>query len=451
VLGDGSVVPAAFGRGPSPVVKHVFLIIKENRSFDQILGDLPGVERSQALTEYGEFVTPNTHALARRFSLGDNFYANSETSVDGHYGIDTGQINEFVLKTTPSSYAGKFTYDHFQTSPENLPKGGFIWDNAARHGVVTRVFGEGTYVVGLGPEQLGKGLDVGPSGLLQPGVRAATVTYDPTYPSQVNIQGSVPTSQGVALANTVFPFNDEGRVASFARSMRAFSAAGTMPQLNVLLLFDDHTDGYLPGHDTPEDKIAENDHALGEIVEMISRSPFWKDSAIFTAEDDTQGGQDHVDAHRTYGLVISPWTRSGHVTHVHSGFTSMLKTIDLILGLPPTSVQELSASSMADAFIDATGRPDLSPYSARPNNTWPERNPSPLAAPNPLARAAAELALRIPPGIDRGGALLPADIELGRAGAIRAGDPNVVVMPAASEHTLPDGSPEAVGDPAPGP
>jgi YVTN family beta-propeller protein len=444
-LGDGTVVPVAFGGGPSPAIKHVFLIIKENRPYDQVLGDLAGTERDQSLTFYGKFVTPNTHALASRFAVGDNFYALSSTSVDGHYSIDTGQINEFVLKTTPSSYAGKFPYDHFQTNPENLPQSGFIWDNAARHSVPTRVYGEGTYVVGVGPEQLAKSLPLTLGGLLQPALTATDVTYDPTYPSQINIQGMVPTSLGVQLANTIYPFNDEGRVAAFNRETALFNTVGVMPNLNVMILFDDHTDGYLPGHPSPEAHIAENDHALGEVVSTISQSSFWKDSAIFVVEDDTQSGQDHVDAHRTFGLVISPWANHSHVSHVHTSFSSMVKTIDLLLGLPPTSLQEMTATSMSDFFIGRGDRPDFTPYNTVPNNVFSAVNPLPLAAPNALSRAAAELAQRMPPGIDNGGDMLTADLLLGHQGALAAGDPNVIAQPHIVEHTLPAGSPPSVG------
>jgi len=446
LIGDGRVVPTHFGAAPSSAIKHVFLIIKENRPYDNELGDLAGTERDCAFTFYGEHVTPNTHALARRFSLGDNFYALSETSVDGHYSIDTGQINEFVLKTTPSSYAGKFPYDHFQTSPENIPQGGFIWDNAARHHVLTRVYGEGTYVVGIGPEQLGKNVNVTPAGLLQPAVTFGDVTYDPTYPSQVNLQGMVPTAQGVQLANTVYPFNDEGRVTAFRREMTAFNAAGVMPNLNVMLLFDDHTDGYLPGQPTPEAHIAENDHALGEIVDTISHSKFWKDSAIFVVEDDTQSGQDHVDAHRTFGLMISPWAKPGRVSHVHTSFSSMVKTIDLILGLPPTSIQEMTATSMADFFVGRGDARNTAPFTTLPNQVFGGKvNPLPLAAPNALSRQAAELAMLMPPGIDQAGELLTRDLIIGRAGALLAGDPDVIVPACGVEHTLPDGSPSPLG------
>jgi hypothetical protein len=267
------------------------------------------------------------------------------------------------------------------------------------------------------------------------------VTYDPTYPNQVNVQSQVPTSTGVAVANAVYPFNDEGRVTAFRREMALFNATGVMPNLNVMLLFDDHTDGYLPGHPSPEAHIAENDHALGEVVDTISHSQFWTDSAIFVTEDDTQSGQDHVDAHRSFGLVMSPWVSAGHVSHVHTSFSSMLKTINLLLGLPPTSIQEMTATSMSDFFIGSGGHPDFSPYSTLRNNVFNVTNPLPANAPNATARQAAELALLMPPGIDRGGELLTLDLILGRAGALAAGDPNVVPQPAIIEHTLPQGSP----------
>jgi hypothetical protein len=359
-----------------------------------------------------------------------------------------------VLKTTPSSYAGKFAFDVFQTQPENLPMPGFIWDNAGRHGVPTRVWGEGTYVVGAPPAQLGKGANTTPSGAVAPGIKAANVTYDPLYPSQVDIVDSLSAPSPVPIAvndaahqagNTVYPFNDEGRAAAFAREMTGFKAAGVMPNLNVMILFDDHTAGYLPGAKSPEDYVAENDHALGEIVDQISHSPFWKDSAIFVTEDDTQGGVDHVDAHRSFGLVISPYSKAGNVSHRHLSFSSITKTIDLLLGLPPTSSEELTATSLASDFIDASGSPDFSPYTVLPNTTTPVTNPSPAAATNPAQLEAATLALQISTKIDQGGGLAPRDLAIGRQGALAAHDPNVSDQPQIVEHTLPDGSP----DPAP--
>ena len=458
--GDGTVMPTHFGAGPSPVIKHVFLIIKENRTYDQVFGDVAGTERDQAVTAFPQKITPNAHAMAGRFGLGDNFYANSETSVDGHYSVDTGQINEFVLKTTPSSYAGKFAYDTFQTQPENLPMPGFLWDNAGRNGVPTRVWGEGTYVVGAPAAQLGKDPAVSPSGALTPGIKMANVTYDPLYPSQVDIAGSlnapspvpaVVNDVGHQAANTVYPSTTRGGRPRSPARWRGFKTAGVMPNLNVMILFDDHTAGYVPGAKSPEDYVAENDHALGEIVDQISHSPFWKDSAIFVTEDDTQGGVDHVDAHRTFGLVVSPYSKGG-VTNQHLSFSSITKTIDLLLGLPPTSSEELTASSLAGQFIDGSGHPDFSAYTALDNTTFQITNPTPDVATNPAQRQAAALSLQLPTHIDWGGELAPAVQAIGHQGALIAHDPNVVPQPQIVEHTLPDGAPTpAPSSPAPDP
>jgi hypothetical protein len=247
--------------------------------------------------------------------------------------------------------------------------------------------------------------------------------------------------------NTLYPYNDEGRATAFARDMTAFGSAGAMPQLNVMILFDDHTAGYLPGASSPEDYVAENDHALGEVVQSISHSKFWNDSAIFVTEDDTQGGVDHVDAHRSFGLVISPWAKRGGLSHQHMSFSSMNKTIDLLLGLPPTSTEELTASSMASDFVSASGLPDFTPYTALPNTTFPVTNPTAAQATNPAQQQAAALALTIPQGIDQGGELAPEDEALGRIGALVAGDPNVVAQPNVSQQTLPNVDPT----PAPAP
>ena len=445
-LGDGSVVPTTFGSPPSSKIKHVFIIIKENRTFDQELGDVPGVERDQSLVTFGQNITPNLHQLATRFAtVNDNFYANSEVSIDGHFSVDTGQVNEFLQKVTSSNYAGKFPYGAWDTLVENLPQGGFIWNNAARNKVTTRVYGEGTYVVGVAPELLAAGDTTDPTGKASPALFAGGVQYDPRYPSQVNIQGSDPTG----TLETLSPYNDENRADVFAQDMEAFTAAsanGTadpLPQLNVMILFDDHGNGAIAGAPTPERETAENDHALGRVISSLSRTPFWKDSAVFITEDDTQGGQDHVDAHRTIGLAVSPWVKKGYVSNQHMSFSSIQKTADLILGLPPTSLQEMTASSMADDFISASQQPDLSPYTTIPNPTVPETNHSVATALNADERAAAQLALSIPPGIDNGGSALPADERLLRQGELQAGDPNVVTEPAVTEHTLPTTSPAA--------
>lgn len=459
-LGDGTVVPTSYGSPPSDKIKHVFLIIKENRTFDQELGDFAGAERDQSLVNYGRNITPNLHALTAQFANGDNFYATSEVSIDGHYAVDTGQINEFLQKVTSSNYAGKYPYGEWDTLPENLPKGGFIWNNAARNKVSARIYGEGTYVVGVAPEELGKSTAApDAAGQVSPATFATGVQYDTRYPSQVDLTAPIvnpissndPTGQAHdAIRTQVAPYDDEYRAKVFSQDMQAFSAAAAagagdsaLPQLNVMILFDDHGNGDFPGKHTPETETAENDHALGEVVSTISGSPFWGSSAVFVTEDDTQGGQDHVDAHRTFGLVASPWVRHGSMSHQHESFSSITKTTDLILGLPPTSLQEMTASSLASDFISAHGSPDLTPYAVQPNQVVTQLNRSVSDARNPTEKAAAELAQRVPQGIDAGGDILPAVEALQRQGLLQAGDPNVVAQPSIQEHTLAAGSPVA--------
>lgn len=437
--GDGYVVPTAYGQPASDKIKHVFLIIKENRSYDQIFGDEPGTESDNRYASYGRFDTPNAHGLARQFALSDNYYATTETSTQGHVAIDTGQVNEFVDKLTPSQYANKLPYGSFDTLPENLPEGGFIWNNAARHGVHTTVFGEGTFVVGVPPTLLGRSPTRTPLGQLLPGAQAnAFTTFYAPYPSQVNLVNNAGPLKGPL--ETAVPYSDEGRADAFAT---AVATGNVVSQLNVMILFDDHLSGDIVGAPTPEREIAENDHALGRIVSTISGSPYWKDSAVFVTEDDTQGGQDHVDAYRTLALVASPYAKTGYVSHNHTSFSSMTKTINLLLGLPPTSLQEMTSTTMADSFVGAgAGHP--APFVTLANNTQPATNAPITEASNPQLREAARLTVDLPAGIDRGGALLPQINRLMQAGQLAAGDPNVIAPVNVIRRTLPVGSPAAV-------
>lgn len=437
--GNGYVVPTAYGQSASTKVKHVFLIIKENRSYDQVFGDQPGTESDGRYASYGRFDTPNSHSIADHFALSDNYDATTETSTQGHLAIDTGQVNEFVDKLTPSQYANKLPYGSFDTLPENLPEGGFVWNNAGRHGVHSTIFGEGTFVVGASPALLGQSPSQLPSGQLIPGVQSdGFTTYYAPYPSQVNPVGSTGPAKGPL--ETAFPYNDEGRADAF---QRAVTTGNVISQLNVMILFDDHTNGDIAGAPTPEREIAENDHGLGRVLSTLSHSQYWKDSAVFVTEDDTQGGQDHVDAYRTLALVASPWAKRGYVSHVHTSFSSMTKTINLLLGLPPTSLQEMTATSMADSFL-SNGAPDQTPFTTLPNNTQPATNAPVAAAPNAQLREAARLSLTLPRGIDRGGDVLPQILALDHAGKLAAGDPNVRPTSRVVRHTLPSGSPVAV-------
>jgi hypothetical protein len=209
-------------------------------------------------------------------------------------------------------------------------------------------------------------------------------------------------------------------------------AAGSMPSFQYLILPRDHTDGYAPGQPTPETFMAENDHATGEIVDSLSHSAFWHDTAVFVVEDDTQDGQDHVDSHRVTQITIGPYVRHGYISHVHQSMYSLQKTIDLILGVPPVSSQEVTATSMADYF---TATPKLDPYTTRPESVVPATNPPYPPAGNAALHQAAALQATIPPVEDPGPALSRV-LELVHTGEAAMGSTNVQPTPNIQQHTL---------------
>jgi YVTN family beta-propeller protein len=416
-----AVVPPAYGT-QSAVIKHVVFILKENRTYDQILGDLPGTERDQSLAAYSGKVTPNAHRVASQFAVADNFYTTSQSSTDGHFLYGTGHENEFTQKTVPSTQANAFQGSAgtiVNTSAENLPIGGFLWHNAARSGISTRIYGEADYLIGLGPNDTPvPAVDVtNPTAI--GALHNTKVSFSPTYPT--NLQSGM----------------DEQRADDIQRELNAFDAAGTMPSLSYLALPDDHTDGATPGRPTPETFISQNDHALGRIVDAFSHSSFWPSTVIFVTEDDTQGGQDHVDAQRTVLLAAGPNVRRGYVSHLHHSTASLLKTIDLLIGAPPTSLQELEATPMTDMFQPQT---QLDPrFTAVPREVSDGTNPSAATAANADLRAAALLQEQVPQGLDKGGGLLPQVLALAHRGAAAAGDSAIPATPAVMQHTLPSG------------
>ena len=430
---SGGVLPTSYGTGPSADIQHVVFVLKENRTYDQVFGDLAGTERDQSLAPYSGQVTPNQHALAKQFGIGESYYTSALTSYDGHYLSDTGEINEFATKVNPSSYAGKFDPDNLITNPENLPQGGFLWNNLARAGISFKIYGEATYLVGLGPTALNA--PNSPTNPLPPAFYALGGSpyggFSATYPSQITFERPV-TGGGNS---------DEDRADDFLRDLTQFDTTGVMPSYLQLTLPDDHTRGAAPGAPTPETFVAENDHALGRIVDGLSNSQFWGNTLVIVTEDDTQDGQDHVDASRTFALLAGGHVKRGYVSPTHHSITSVLKTVNLALGAPPTSLGELTATSMAD-YLSPTV--DLTPYDTRPMEVTPATNPPRGQAGNAQLARAQQLQADVPPGIDRGGAALAEVLRTQAAGAAAAGDPNVPPTPDVQEHTLPAGSPEPV-------
>jgi DNA-binding beta-propeller fold protein YncE len=335
----GSPIPRVVG-GSSPI-KHVFYVIRENRSYDQILGDLAQGNGDPALTLFGNDVTPNAHALSQNFVLFDNFYVDADVSYNGHSYSTAAYSTDFVEKMWQTMYANRGGLylgegGGFMRTPFGnvaAPPGGYIWDYAQRAGVSVRSYGE--YVQHLSKSANG---DV---------VAAETVP---------GLKGLVAPS----YAGWDLDITDGKRVDNWLAEFRAYEQNGNLPQLSIIRLPNDHTNGTKAGAPTPRAMVADNDLALGRLVEAISSSAvYWKDSAVFVLEDDAQSGPDHVDSHRSVLLVASPFARRAAVDHTFYTTSGVLRTIELTLGLPPMSQYDAAATPMYNAF---SGAPNLSAY-----------------------------------------------------------------------------------------
>ncbi len=325
----GNPIPRKVG-DPSPI-KYVIYIVKENRTFDQVLGDLGRGNGDPSLCIFGDDVTPNHHAFARDFVTLDNFYVESEVSADGHEWSMAAYATDFVEKTWPLSYghgSAKFPYPAEGVFPIATPAGGYLWDRAAESGVSYRSYGEFTTSPKNG--QPGKAKVKGLEGHFD----SEYHTFDMGYP-------------------------DVKRAERFISELHRFEKEGDMPRLQIVRLPNDHTSGASPGKPTPVAHVADNDLAFGMLVEAVSKSKFWAQTAIFVVEDDAQNGPDHVDAHRTIAFAISPFTRSRGVDSTLYSTASMLRTMELILGMKPMSQFDALAMPMFASFAE---KPDLRPY-----------------------------------------------------------------------------------------
>ena len=352
----GNPIPSAVG-GASPI-KYVFYIIKENRTYDQVFGDMPEGNGDSSLCLFPEKITPNHHALAREFVLLDNFYVNAEVSADGHNWSMAGYATDFVEKTWPTSYGGRGgTYDYEGTREVAHPKDGFIWDYCKRADVSYRSYGE--FVSTSGPN-----------------IEALEGHYDPNY-------------HGYDLS-----YKDVDREAAWEKDFDALVVANKVPHFNTLRISNDHTSGLRVGAPTPFAHVADNDLALGRFVEHLSESPIWHESVVFVVEDDAQNGPDHVDAHRSVALVIGPHVKRHSVDHTMYSTTSLLRTMELILGLPPMSQYDAAAPPLWRSF---TAKADTNPYTTRPNNvSLDQKN----VAVNKHSIRSGQLNLTVPDAID---------------------------------------------------
>lgn len=327
-------IPAKLG--DSSPIKHCIYVIKENRTYDQVFGDLPQGNGDPNLCIFGEKVTPNHHALAKQFVLLDNFYVESEVSADGHEWTVGAYATDFVEKSWPLLYRGGrgvISYPGEGAFKAAQPAGGYIWDRCAEAGVSYRSYGE----------FIRNAARPGQPGTAK--VKALENHFDPLYRSYD------------------LDYMDIKRTERFVEELNEFEKNGELPQFIVLRLPNDHTYGTRLGKRTPTAMVADNDLALGRLVEAISQSKFWKETAIFVVEDDAQNGSDHVDAHRTLALVISPYTKRKFVDSSFYSTSSMLRTMELILNLKPMSQFDAAARPMYHSF---QAKPDFTPYTHLP-------------------------------------------------------------------------------------
>ena len=338
--------------GEPSVFRHVIYIIKENRTYDQVLGDLKKGNGDPALCIYGERVTPNTHKLAEEFLLLDNFHVSGKCSAEGHQWTDASIVTDYIEKNIRAWFR---SYPHVQTDALVYAPTGFLWDNAMKNNKSVSIYGEAAIPV-----------------------TDKKLTWKDIYRQYLNGEKvnfkNITTIEPVReILSQEYPaygsheYTDVMRADAFIRDLHRYESlpGDQLPDLMILALPNDHTGGTRPGLPTPAAMVADNDLALGRIVEAVSGSRFWENTVIFVVEDDSQDGWDHVSAYRTVGLVISAYSRLKSVNHTYYTQPSVVRTIEQILGLPPMNIQDAIANPMADCFGAVA---DKNPYRAVPNN-----------------------------------------------------------------------------------
>ena len=346
-VGPNTPIPNRPG-DPSPI-QHVFYIIKENRTYDQVLGDLGRGNGDPSLVLFTADATPNQRKLANEFVLFDNFYVNSDVSADGHNWATAAIATDYTVKMWPNSYAGRRKhYDYEGGEPANNPPAGYIWSNVLAAGLTMRNYG---YFCSNRKAAAEDGSQV-------------EAVRDPTLRPVTNLK-----YRGFDL-----DYPDVERAKTFLADLAEFEKAGQAPRFLIMRLGNDHTSGTSPGKTSPLSAMADNDWALGQIVEGVSKSRFWASTAIFVVEDDAQNGPDHVDSHRSPAFVISPYVKRGAIDSTMYNQTSVLRTMELILGVRPMTQFDAAARPMWTAFQST---PDARPYTAvKPQRKVDERNPA---------------------------------------------------------------------------
>jgi hypothetical protein len=367
----------ALGTASYPPFEHVIYVIKENRTYDQVLGDLPQGDGDTSLTYFPRAVSSNHHALAERFGLFDRFHVNAEVSADGHNWSTAAYTTDYVQKTVPLNYGGKGRSYDYEGENRGMrpadgedaaePANGYLWDLARKRGITFRNFGEFVTTSWrddrtLPPWYRG----------LKPFLESHTDSAFPGF-------------------DTAIP--DQLRADVWLAALRSYEQAGAMPALQIVRLPNDHTSGARVGAPTPRAQMADNDLALGRMIEGLSRSSFWKNTVVFVLEDDAQNGPDHVDSHRSPLLVISPWNTT-RTWHRFANTTDVLATIEEILTLGHLSQFDAFARPLRGIYA---AKPDLAPYTALvPETPLTEKN----VANAPGARQSARIDLRVEDLVD---------------------------------------------------
>ena len=321
---EGNPIPRKLG-DKSPI-KHVFYIIKENRTYDQVLGDVKQGMGDSALCIFGRKVTPNQHALVNEFVLADNFYVDAEVSADGHNWSMGAYATDFLEKTWPTSY-GKRGGAYGAEGAMHIanPRDGFIWDFCQRAGVTYRTYGEFA--------------DHDRARLKS--LKGHACPHSPTFNLDIT---------------------DQVRYNAWAHDFDSLLSINQVPQFNTVRICNDHTSGQKKGKISPISAVADNDLAVGKFVEHLSHSPIWKESVVFILEDDAQNGPDHIDAHRSPVYVVGPYVKRNAVVHSMYSTSGVLRTMELILGLPPMSQYDAAAMPLYDCF---TNKPDFTPFTLK--------------------------------------------------------------------------------------
>jgi YVTN family beta-propeller protein len=348
---ENKIVPVPVRPGEKSMIKHVIYIIKENRTYDQILGDVPKGNGDSVLCMFGRDVTPNHHRLAEEFVLLDNTYCNGVLSAEGHQWTSQGYVTDYLEKAFPDWKRG---YPWNGDDPLVYASSGFIWDYVLRAGLSFRTYGE--YVSDRVTPENATWSDIYND--YKNGSHGIKIEAIPTIHTLEN--HFCPTYTGSPRT-----INDQYKADEFIKELKQFEKTDSFPNLMMLSLPNNHTSGTQEDFPTPRAMVADNDLALGRIVEAVSKSRFWKETVIFVIEDDPQNGLDHVDGHRTVAFCISPYTKRGEVISTHYNQNSILRTIQLILGLPPMSKFDLIAMPLDNCFVN---EPDFKPYEALPNN-----------------------------------------------------------------------------------